>query len=101
MSAKKNYKHGEKVSTHEVGDLLEEPLPNLLPDSEKFLLAGAMLQPLWHQTSSVMPLAAAGCFALSTKSVEAVSSSLPFPSQAFSSKSPFRDCDECDKGSRN
>lgn len=36
MSAKKNYEHGEKVSTHEVEGLLEEPLPKLLPDSEKF-----------------------------------------------------------------
>lgn len=36
MSAKKNYEHGEKVSTHEEEGLLEEPLPKLLPDSEFF-----------------------------------------------------------------
>lgn len=47
------------------------------------LLADAMLQSLRHQTPS---LAAAGCFTLSTKSVETVSSSLPFPSQAFLSE---------------
>lgn len=103
MSAKTNYKHGTKVSTHEVGGSFKNPSQSCwwIQRNVSHLrsLVGAMLQLLGYQISPVTPLAPLVCSTPTTQTVETVLSSFLFPSPASLPKSTVRDYD--DTGSRN